>query len=245
MEQSATPWRVFDAPPSEDGGESAGEQRAASPATKPPTVAGVPTTRLAIAGVAGAILIGAIAVVLALSGSGGQIVDAPDASSAGPAAAAMLAGGGDLVVDVTGAVTKPGVYHLPGGSRIGDAIDAAGGFSPRVDADKVASALNLAETLKDGSQVHVPSRDDPSSGPSGSGTGGAGTGGTGGGGTLVDLNTATASELDALPGIGPVTAAKIIDSRTTTPFTSIDELTSRKLVGEKTFDQLKSLVTVR
>ena len=242
MEQSATPWRVFDAPASEDDGDSAGEERAASPATKPSSVAGVPTTRLAIAGVAGAILIGAIAVVLALSGSGGQIVDAPDASSAGPGAAAMLAGVGDIVVDVTGAVTKPGVYHLPGDSRIGDAIDAAGGFSPRVDADKVASALNLAETLKDGSRIHVPSRDDPSSGPSDSGTGGAGAGG---GGTLVDLNTATASELDALPGIGPVTAAKIIDSRTTTSFTSVDELKSRKLVGEKTFDQLKSLVTVR
>ena len=246
MEQSATPWRVFDAPASDDGGESSGEERAASSATKPPTVAGVPTNRLAIAGVAGAIVIGALAVVLVLSGSGGQIVDAPDASSAGPGAAAMLAGVGDIVVDVTGAVTKPGVYHLPGGSRIGDAIDAAGGFSPRVDAGKVAAELNLAETVKDGSRVHVPSRDDPATGASGSGTGSPGAGGSGGGGgSLINLNTATAAELDSLPGIGPVTAAKIIDSRTTTPFTTVDELKTRKLVGEKTFDQLKSLVTVR
>ncbi|HEX2625532.1 MAG TPA: helix-hairpin-helix domain-containing protein, partial [Candidatus Limnocylindrales bacterium] len=113
--------------------------------------------------------------------------------------------------------------------------------SPRVDADKVATALNLASAVTDGLQIHVPSRDEA---PAVSGGGGAGTGaGTGTG--LVDLNTATATELDALPGIGPVTAAKIIDSRSATPFKTIDELRDRKLVGEKTFDQLKSLITVR
>jgi competence protein ComEA len=198
---------------------------------------------MAIAGVAGAFVIGAIAIFVALSGSGGQIVESPDASGRGTNDAALLAGAGtaDVVVDVTGAVTRPGVYHLPPGSRVGDAIDAAGGFSPRVDADKVATALNLASAVTDGLQIHVPSRDEA---PAVSGGGGAGTGaGTGTG--LVDLNTATATELDALPGIGPVTAAKIIDSRSATPFKTIDELRDRKLVGEKTFDQLKSLITVR
>ena len=200
--------------------------------------------RVAIAGIVGALVIGAIAVAVALSGSGGQIVDAPSASGVGPNDAALLAGAGDLVVDVTGAVAKPGLYHLPAGSRVGDAIDAAGGFSPRVDADKVGASLNLAAPLSDGIQVHVPSRDDPAAPGGGSGASGGGTSAGTGDGALVNLNTASASELDALPGIGPVTAAKIIESRTTAPFKTIDELRERKLVGEKTFDQLKSLVTL-
>lgn len=243
MEQSSTPWRVFDAPSGENGEESGAAQAKAPPST--PSGLAAPANRLAIAGVAGAILVGAIAVVVALSGSGGQVVDAPGASS-GVAKDAALVVSGDIVVDVTGAVTKPGVYHLPDGSRIGDAIDAAGGFSPRVDADRVGATLNLAATLTDGSQVHVPSRDDAaaSTGPNGSGSGGSGGSAGGGSGTLVNLNSASESELDALPGIGPVTAKKIIESRTAQPFTAIDDLRTRKLVGEKTFDQLQSLVTV-
>ena len=248
MEQSATPWRVFDAPTSGDGAE--GPPALAGPTQSPqPTTPVASTTRMAIAGVAGAFVIGAIAIFVALSGSGGQIVESPDASGRGTNDAALLVGAGtaDLVVDVTGAVTKPGVYHLPPGSRVGDAIDAAGGFSPRVDADKVATALNLASAVTDGLQIHVPSRDEAPAVSGGGGGAGIGAGaGTGGGRTgLVDLNTATATELDALPGIGPVTAAKIIDSRSATPFKTIDELRDRKLVGEKTFDQLKSLITVR
>lgn len=192
-------------------------------------------------------MIGAIAVAVAVGGSGGQLVEAPDKAIVGGwNDKAMLAGAGagDVVVDVTGAVAKPGVYHLPVGSRVGDAIDAAGGFSPRVDADRVASALNLAAALTDGSQVHVPSRDDASSAHAGgSGQGGGGQGG-GGGGVTVNLNSASQSELEALPGIGPVTAAKIIESRTTAPFTSVDELRERKLVGEKAFEQLRALVSV-
>jgi competence protein ComEA len=240
VEQSATPWRVFDAPA--NGTED--DQNGPAPAARQGTAARVgapPTTRLAIAGVAGAILIGAIAVVVALSSSGGQVIDAPDRAIEGSKDHAMLAAAAEVVVDVSGAVTRPGVYRLPAGSRVGDAIDAAGGFSPRVDADRVTAALNLAATLTDGSQVHVPSRDDTvATSPSGGNGAGPGSGGA----SVVDLNTATQAELEALPGIGPVTAAKIIASRTATPFTSVEQLRERKLVGEKTFDQLKALVTV-
>ena len=240
MEQSATPWRVFDA--QGDGNTETGSG-ASGVAAPPKAAAEVPPKRLAIAGVAGAVAIGLIAVVVAMSGSGGQVVEAPDKMlPRSTNSTAMLAGAGEVVVDVTGAVTKPGVYHLPPGSRVGDAIDAAGGFSPRVDADKAAAALNLAATLTDGSQVHVPSRDEPSAATGASG--GSGGAGGGGGGSTVNLNTASQSELEGLPGIGPVTATKIIESRTAQPFTSIEELRERKLVGEKTFDQLKSLVTV-
>ena len=239
MEQSATPWRVFDAPASGNG-DGSGEPAPPAPGHASARVAGPPTTKLAIAGAAGAVVIGAIAVIVALSGSGGQVVEAPDKALSGSTGNALLAAAGDLVVDVTGAVTKPGVYHLAAGSRVGDAIEAAGGFSPRVDADRIATALNLAATLADGAQVHVPSRDDQTTPAPGGGDGSAGPGSGG----RTNLNSASQSELEALPGIGPVTAAKIVESRTATPFTSVEQLRERKLVGEKTYDQLKSLVSV-
>lgn len=243
MEQSATPWRVFDAP---SNGTEQGSAEQARKSDDGPRVRGArpPMPMFAIAGLAGAVAIGAIAVAVALSGSGSQIVDAPDKAIDASKDHAMLAAA-EVVVDVTGAVARPGVYHLPAGSRMADAIEAAGGFSPRVDADGVATALNLAATVTDGSQVHVPSRDDPATTASGGSGSGSGNGAAGGpGGASLNLNTATQAELEALPGIGPVTAAKIIESRVATPFTSVDQLRERKLVGEKTFEQLKSLVTV-
>jgi competence protein ComEA len=156
--------------------------------------------------------------------------------------------GPGLVVDVAGAVLHPGVYHLPAGSRVADAITAAGGFGPRVDAP-AAQALNLAAPLTDGLQVRVPSRDDPPGGAASPGaTGGTAPGGNaagaGGGGGPVDLNTATSAQLDTLPGIGPVTAAKIIASREERPFSAVDDLQTRKLVGASTFAKLAGLVTV-
>jgi competence protein ComEA len=162
--------------------------------------------------------------------------------------AGLVAGPG-LVVDVAGAVLHPGVYHLPAGSRVADAITAAGGFGPRVDAP-AAQALNLAAPLTDGLQVRVPSRDDPPGGgaaspgaTSGKAPGGNAAG-TGAGAGPVDLNTATSAQLDTLPGIGPVTAAKIIASREERPFSAVDDLQTRKLVGASTFAKLAGLVTV-
>lgn len=154
---------------------------------------------------------------------------APD-GSADPSSADSL---GDLVVDVAGAVRKPGLYHLPAASRVGDAIVAAGGFGPSVDTTAAATQLNLAAPLTDGQKILVPSRG-----------GAAATAASGTSPGLVDLNHASESELDALPGIGPATAKKIIDARAERPFASADELLTRKIVGQATWQKIRDLVTV-
>lgn len=236
MDQSSPPWRVFDSPGPH------GAVAPALPVDGAPRLAGANPV-VAIAGVAGALVVGGLAVVLALTGAGPGTVIAPTDGLAAPeSGAAGNADGGSLVVDVVGAVVDPGVYRLAPGSRVGDAVDAAGGFSPRVDAARVAVELNLAATLQDGAQVRVPSRDEtpPPGGEGGSGGGG----GSGSGEDLVNINTASQSALEELPGIGPVTAGKIIASRATAPFATIEDLRERSLVYESVFEDIRALITV-
>lgn len=243
MDPSASPWRVLEDPP------GPGSERAGGPAAEPTALARVPRSALVTIAVAVALVVAAFALAFGSGLTGSVAVVGGE-----PLSSDMLAGGASddpggaasklLVVEIVGAVERPGVFRLAAGSRIGDLVKAAGGFGPRVDTERAGRELNLAATLKDGDQVRVPSRDDTSGAPTTAGPGGGIGGGNGVSGP-VDLNTATDAQLDELPGIGPVTAAKIIGSREDQAFATVDDLRTRKLVGEKTFEQLKDLVTVR
>lgn len=242
MDPSAAPWRAFETldPATTIANQGPGRSVPAPGASgTPPAV-----PRLVLFGALAAILLlGAGAVVLA---SGGHEASAVVVGADSTAGASIGASGHEVVVDVGGAVLHPGVYRLPAGARIGDAIAAAGGFGPRVDAPRAGEELNLAALVEDGQHVQVPSRDGSAAGGSGASAGpSAGTGAGVGSGHLADLNRATQAELEALPGIGPATATKIIAAREAAPFRAVQDLRDRKLVGQKTFDGLKDLVTVR
>jgi competence protein ComEA len=147
---------------------------------------------------------------------------------------------GGVVVHVVGQVRRPGLQRLPPGSRVADAVDAAGGATGRADLARV----NLARVLVDGEQVVVPAPGVPD--PPGVPAPGTATRppGSGGGGT-VSLNTADLAGLDTLPGVGPVLAQRILDWRSEHGrFTSVDELGEVSGIGEKLLEQLRPRVTL-
>jgi competence protein ComEA len=138
------------------------------------------------------------------------------------AAASGQAKTGEIVVAVSGQVHQPGLVRLPAGSRVADALLAAGGALPGTD----LSAVNLARKLVDGELVAVGIAGTAEPGP-------------------LNLNTATLAQLDALPGVGPVLAQRIIDFRAKRGgFTQVDELRQVDGIGEETFARLKDLVAV-
>ena len=164
---------------------------------------------------------------------------ADDPATVGSTAAAV-----DVVVHVVGAVAAPGVQRLPTGSRVVDAVEAAGGAAPEADLARV----NLAAVLVDGQQVVVllPGQEPPrpvgtdpvAPGP----TGAAGPAGEGG---LVDINRASVTELEALPGVGPATAEAIVAHREQNgPFASVDDLLDVRGIGEAKLEQLRDQATV-
>jgi competence protein ComEA len=142
-----------------------------------------------------------------------------------------------LFVDVAGAVRHPGVYEFHDGDRVIDAIDAAGGQKPGATLD----ALNLAAPLADGAQVLVPGRAPRTQIPANSASALPGSGAAG----KIDVNTADATELQELPGIGEVLSQAIVDYRTKNgPFTSVDELEDVSGIGPTTLADIRDLVTV-
>lgn len=141
---------------------------------------------------------------------------------------------GEVVTDVSGAVLKPGVYKLPGGSRVSDAISAAGGFSANADSQFVSKALNLAQKITDGAKIYVPQKGETVQGTSMESSSNSISG-------KININGASQAQLESLPGIGPVTAGKIIGAR---PYSAIEDLTSKKVVGQKTFEKIKGAISV-
>jgi competence protein ComEA len=163
-----------------------------------------------------------------------QAVD-PDTTGSAPAPPST-----QVVVAVAGHVVSPGVVRLPAGSRVDDAVRAAGGVAPGAD----PGLLNLARVLVDGEQVLVgieppPEAQAPAAAPGGT------AGGPGTAGSLLDLNTATASDLEDLPGVGPVLAERIVAHRDSIGrFASIDQLQEVSGIGEGRYAAVEDLITV-
>ena len=138
----------------------------------------------------------------------------------------------EIMVDVVGAVVSPGIYKLPKDSRVNDAVAAAGGLTQEANRSKI----NLAAKVVDGQKVNIRSIGDLATGQLGSGeVAGVSEGG------LVSVNDASQAQLETLPGIGPVTAGKIIDLR---PYGALEDLKIKKAVGSATYEKIKDLITL-
>ena len=193
--------------------------------------------RIAIAALATALLGIALGVWLLLGvGATAALPAEPVLDPFGEASASGLSLGSDLlVIDVEGAVSRPGIIELPAGSRVADAIEAAGGYAADVDLAAAAAQVNLAAVVRDGQHIIVPVIGASIAG------GGSGDGTSGG---LVNLNSASPEALDALPGIGPVTVQKIVAAREERPFSSLDELVTRKVLTNAQLEKVRDLVTL-
>jgi competence protein ComEA len=160
-----------------------------------------------------------------------------------------------ITIQIIGAVVRPGVYSFTQGSRVQDAVTGAGGLLSTAD----TNSINLAAKLEDGQQVNIPFQGGALPGPGSSfnppfpGSGNSSnapflvlTSPTVPAGNLININTATLTQLDALPGIGPTTAQKIIDYRTQHgPFQKIEDIMNVAGIGPATFDDLKTLISVQ
>jgi competence protein ComEA len=192
-------------------------------------------------------VIGVVVAVAVAGGVAAKAFDRPAPSLAEPLATETPSAA--VVVDVEGAVTAPGVHQLPSGSLLDDALAAAGGLVPTADLDRIARELNRSDKLKDHQKIYIPFVTERTV-ASTLGAGGATAAGTAGSasdatGELINLNTATAEQLDTLPGVGPATAQKIIAYREQNgAFSSVEQLNDVSGIGDATFEKLKDLVTV-
>jgi competence protein ComEA len=199
----------------------------------------------AAAGASVALLMVALVVPAAMDGDAAALSEGGSAGTAGSLAGlpatqldawsqrgSLDGASATIVVDVAGAVVDPGLHELSDGDRVADAISAAGGYGARVDLAAIAGTLNLAEPLEDGGKVVVPelgTQDAPAAQTDDE---------------RIDLNSADQAALESLPGIGPVTAGKIIAAREEQAFGAVDELVERDIVGESVYQDIRDLVRV-
>lgn len=201
-------------------------------------LAGIGAVVIAALGIAIAVLLGSLSsdrTAFPIGDDAAAAEEGETAASGEDADTSPTDAGRIIVVHVSGAVASSGVYELPEGSRVSDAIDAAGGM---VD-DASEDALNLARVLVDGEQVVVPTVEERMQELQAVANGGASPSGK------VNINTATAEQLDTLPGIGESTAQKIIaDREANGPFASPEDLKRVSGIGDKKFAELADLITV-
>jgi competence protein ComEA len=173
--------------------------------------------------------------------------------------AAVLGSSDSITIDIEGGVVNPGVYQIPAKSRINDAIVAAGGLSADSDVSLMAKSVNRAGVVEDGQKIYIPKiNTDITSHNNGFATYAGNNTSQNLGGvvatpqtssqnaagddiSLISLNSASESELDSLPGVGPVTAQKIINNR---PYSDIQELVVKKAVGASVFGKIKDLISL-
>jgi len=148
----------------------------------------------------------------------------------------------EIVVEVAGAVEKPGVYKFQSGARVDDALIAAGGLSFSADREWVEKMLNRAAKLTDGQKIFIPDKQSSVlSARKNEGYQNVSSNFSASGANLVNINTASAKELDSLPGIGQVYAQKIIEQR---PYSNLEELVSKKVIPQSLYEKIKDKITV-
>ena len=148
----------------------------------------------------------------------------------------------EIVVEVAGAVEKPGVYKFQNGARVDDALIVAGGLSFSADREWVEKMLNRAAKLTDGQKIFIPDKQSSVlSAKKNEGYQNVSSNFSASGANLVNINTASAKELDSLPGIGQVYAQKIIEQR---PYSNLEELVSKKVIPQSLYEKIKDKITV-
>ncbi|MBI1862910.1 helix-hairpin-helix domain-containing protein [Candidatus Microgenomates bacterium] len=165
-------------------------------------------------------------------------------TSLGKSGADKLEGAGDLVVDIAGAVTTPGIYHLPAGSRINDALQKADGLSGEANREYISHIINLAELLQDQEKIYIPKLGEDISALSSQHPLSAIVQNTANGlsvSPFLSINSASKSELENLPGIGEITAEKIIAGR---PYSSVEELSNKGILKKTLFEGLKEKISL-
>ena len=182
-------------------------------------------------------IVGLVLIIAGVFSSGINRVESTEASSKDKQfPKESLVGSQEITVDVSGAINSPGVYKLKEGDRIAEAIGLAGGFKADANSEYISKYLNMAQKLVDGTKIYIPYQGEAAPVSAGQGQV-AGVNSS----ASININSSTQSELESLPGIGPVTASKIISGR---PYQKVDDLLSKKIVSKAVFEKIKESIVV-